>query len=599
MRFFNLKERFYKRLFLIQDFGKKFGKNLAHVLVFSFFLTSLGYFILITVHFGFRDGEFTPQVFSNIQTILYVIFLTKYLSQLILLKKRILSRWIIDGVIFLLSFGVVMLNMFTENGAASSTDFLILNLTVVLLIITELYRISRIINSVRIAPSLLFVISFLFVILIGSGLLMLPNAQAKPVNYFDALFTSASAVCVTGLTVVDTAGSFTSLGKLIILFLIQIGGLGIMTFTGFFGYIFTGSASYKDRLLLKEIISSESLGSLFRVLIQIIFITFLAELAGAVLIYLSVADVGENKFLFSVFHSVSAFCNAGFSTLPGGLNSPSLQHNGLFDLIISGLIIVGGIGFPVMLTLFIIFRNILLKLSPWSKEKKLRWHPVTNNINHRIVIFTTVILLAAGTLLYYLLEKNKSLAGLNGLEPLLVSFFGSVSARTAGFNMVDITAWSYPAIFLMIFLMWVGASPGSTGGGIKTTTFTIALFTVRDFIRGRHNVQIGNREIGRETIFRVLVVIFLSLLVIFTGYFGLLMTDPEKDPVYLLFETFSAYGTVGLSLVDTSTLSQSGKGIIICLMFLGRLGPLTVLSGMFVSNKRQYFKYPKQDLIIN
>jgi Trk-type K+ transport system membrane component len=165
--------------------------------------------------------------------------------------------------------------------------------------------------------------------------------------------------------------------------------------------------------------------------------------------------------------------------------------------------------------------------------------------------------------------------------------------------MVDITAWSYPTIFLMIFLMWVGASPGSTGGGIKTTTFTIALFTVRDFIRGRHDVQIGNREIGRETIFRVLVVIFLSLLVIFTGYFGLLMTDPTKNPVMLLFETFSAFGTVGLSLVDTATLSFQGKGIVICLMFLGRLGPLTVLSGMFVSNKKQYFKYPKQDLIIN
>ena len=181
----------------------------------------------------------------------------------------------------------------------------------------------------------------------------------------------------------------------------------------------------------------------------------------------------------------------------------------------------------------------------------------------------------------------------------MTSFFGSVSARTAGFNMVDITEWSYPTIFLMIFLMWVGASPGSTGGGIKTTTFAVALKASYDFIRGRQIVEIGNRQIGTETLTRVLVVVLLSLVVIFSGFFILLITDPGKNPVHLLFESFSAFGTVGLSITNTSTLSSSGKILIMMMMFIGRLGPLTVLMGLFVSDKKRYYSYPKQDLVIN
>ncbi len=603
MTFFNLKEQVYKRVFLLQDLLKAIGKRLSLVLIFIFFLTSSVYLVLLTVHFGFRDDEVTQEINHHFQLILYVLFLTRYLPELMFLRKRKPARWIVDGIVFLFSLVIVWLNSrqpdLLTGQSPVPVSFVILNLTIVLLISTQLYRLSRIINSVKIAPSLLFAISFLFVILLGSGLLMLPNAQSKPVSYFDALFTSVSAVCVTGLTVVDTASSFTYMGKIIILCLIQAGGLGIMTFTGFFSYIFTGSASFKDRLLLKEMMSSDTLDSLFRMLMQIILITFLAELAGAVLIYFSVGDVGENKILFSVFHAISAFCNAGFSTVPNGMGNPVIGESNGFVLTISVLIILGGIGFPVMFTLFKLLRNAVSRFVPRMESKKMLWHPLSNNINHRIVLVTTGSLLIMGTLFYYLLEKNNSLQGLDGFRQFLVAFFGSVSARTAGFNVVDLTRWTTPTIFLMIFLMWIGASPGSTGGGIKTTTFSIALRTCFAFIRGRTSLQIGNREIGRETIIRVLVVIMLSLLVTGTGYFGLLLSDSGKDPVQLLFETFSAFGTVGLSIVNTATLSETGKSIIMVLMFLGRLGPLTVLTGLLVSEKRQYFKYPRQDLVIN
>jgi len=603
MPFFKLKEKIYKQLFLLQDFLKLFAGKLAFTLVFLFFLTSSVYLILITVHFGFQDETISRDIYRYSRIILYVLFFSKYLPEFLFWKKRKLIRWLFDGLVFLFSLVIVCFNLVYRNESPDQLPgtirYVVLNLTIVLLITTQLYKLFRVINSVKIPPSLLFALSFLVVILFGSGLLMLPNAQARPVSYFDALFTSVSAVCVTGLTVVDTAGAFTNLGKIIILCLIQIGGLGIMTFTGFFGYIFTGSASYKDRLLLKEVMSSDTLDSLFRMLIQIILITFLSELLGAVLIYFSVGEVGENKIFFSIFHAVSAFCNAGFSTIPDGLSASVLQGSSVFVLTISALIMLGGIGFPVMLTLFVLLRNAFSRINPFLKHQKLRWHPVSNNINHRIVLFTTFVLLVVGTLFYYLLEKDKSLAGLNGFDQFMISFFGSVSARTAGFNVVDITRWTTPTVFLMIFLMWVGASPGSTGGGIKTTTFAIALRTSYAFVRGRHAVQIGNREIGRETIIRVLVVIMLSMLAIATGYFGLLLADPDKDPVQLLFETFSAFGTVGLSVVNTATLSMAGKSIIMGLMFLGRLGPLTVLSGVLISEKKQYYKYPKQNLIIN
>lgn len=456
-----------------------------------------------------------------------------------------------------------------------------------------------IIDSIKLSPSLLFVLSFLLIILIGSGLLMLPKAHVGSFSYLDSLFTSASAVCVTGLIVVDTATSFTFLGKTIILSLIQIGGLGIMAFTGFFGFIFTGTVSFKDRLLLKDIVSSENLGGVYKLITKIISFTFLIEMAGAIVIYFSIGNEIDDKLFFSIFHSISAFCNAGFSTLPAGLGSAELQGNYWVSMTIATLIILGGIGFPVLLMFYSYAKNTGYRLVNSAQQKKMPASNLNKNIGVRIAIYTTLLLLFLGTIVYYFLERNHSLNGLTGTDQFMVAFFGSVSARTAGFNVVDIAQWTYPTLFFMVFLMWVGASPGSTGGGVKTTTFALSLHAVYNFIRGRHTIEIGFRQIGYETISRVLVVIVLSMLTIMIGYFGLLLADPNLNPVHLLFECVSAYGTVGLSIVNTSTLSNLSKEIIIAMMFVGRVGPLTLLSGMFTLKKKRYYRYPVQDLIIN
>jgi Trk-type K+ transport system membrane component len=398
---------------------------------------------------------------------------------------------------------------------------------------------------------------------------------------------------------VNTEASFTMMGKLIIMCLIQIGGLGMMTFTGFFSYIFTSKSTLQERMLLQDIFSSESIGNLFNILIKIVLFTFLAEAAGALIIYFSLSETMEGRGFFSLFHSVSAFCNAGFSTLSAGLMSPEASTNYVLLSSVSTLIIIGGLGFPVILRLYAIAKSKAVIF--YDKISKKRFHTRIERLDagSKIVMTTTFFLLLAGTLIFYFVERKSSMNGISVPDQLFISFFNSVTVRTAGFNMSDLTLLGYPAIFLMISLMWIGASPGSTGGGIKTSAFNIAVRSAWSNIRGNKSLEIGNREINPGTINRVLSIIILSLVVISTGFFFLLITDPGKNPVHLFIESVSAYSTVGLSLADTSTLSNTGKGIIMLLMFIGRVGPLTLLTGIFISERKKYYKYPGCDIAIN
>jgi Trk-type K+ transport system membrane component len=372
-----------------------------------------------------------------------------------------------------------------------------------------------------------------------------------------------------------------------------------MTFTGFFSYIFTAGSSFRDRLLLKELFSSESLNNLFKILIKIILLTLLTEIVGALIIYGSLDYEFRYKTLFSIFHAVSAFCNAGFSTLTNNLAYEGIGNNHILQITIALLIILGGIGFPVLMSLYFYLKHMIIVVTRKISRKQTPVPPGQWIIPTRIVLVMTTILIIGGTALYYLFESNRSLAGTTGIHKVIISFFGSVSARTAGFNITDISKWSYATVFLMIFLMWIGASPGSTGGGIKTTTFALAVRSVWNNIRGKERLTIGNREISNNSIIRVLTIIMLSVLIISTAFFGLLISEPGKDPSHLLFECFSAYGTVGLSIANTASFSDSGKIIDIILMFVGRVGPFTILTGILISNRKSYSQYPETDIVIN
>lgn len=599
-----IREQLFKKLFLAGDRYKSFIGGFTRYCHFCVSVALSLFIIAFIFYIGFSYSEKNSLVLRSTFRILFIIlFFAKFLPEILEIKTKPLFSFISRTIVFLFSMGVFLSNFNIVNTDKSFWALFTGNtpvVTAVLFIaISEISKPLRLITSINVSPALIFSSSFLIIILIGSGLLMLPNAHTLPLSYLDSFFTAVSAVCVTGLVVVDTATSFTIMGKVVILCLIQIGGLGIMTFTGFFSYVFTSSSSYRDRQMLKEIFSSQSMGSLFKVLTKIIFITFLTEIAGALIIFSSLNPDSSGKALFSVFHAVSAFCNAGFSTLSDGMFSLNIRYNYVVQISVALLIILGGIGFPVLVNVYSFFKHIIIIIIRKVSGRQIPVIPEQRNVSVRIVLFMTIFLILAGSFMYFFFESENSLAGMNKAQKFIVSFFGSVSARTAGFNITDISLWGYPTIFLMILLMWIGASPGSTGGGIKTTTFAIALGSVWNNIRGREQLRIGNREISSSTLVRVLSIIFLSLLIITVGFFFLLLSEPAKNPVHLLFESFSAFSTVGLSLADTSSFSQPGKIIVILLMFIGRVGPLTMMTGFFVSYHRKHARYPEIDIVIN
>jgi|WetSurSiteA1Bulk_404760.scaffolds.fasta_scaffold00515_3 trk system potassium uptake protein len=599
------RERVYRWFFAASDTYRVFVKWVNGLCRF-FFLTGLIIFILcLLFYIGFEYSQQTSEgLLVAFRALFLVLFLSKYIPEILQPKKAKVISWIFKIVIFIYSLGVLVANytvvsherLFWEP-FSGGTPIII---AMLLISISALSELLKLMSTVRISPALIFSSGFLIMILIGSGLLLLPKTHSGQLTFLNSLFTSVSAVCVTGLTVVNTATAFTDLGKIIILCLIQIGGLGIMTFTGFFGYIFTTSGtSLSDRLLLKELFSAESLNNLFSLLLKIILLTFFTEIAGALIIYSSLDWQVSNKIMFSAFHAVSAFCNAGFSVLPEGLYSQAVRSNYAVQITVALLVILGGIGFPVLVGVYSSVKNAIIILIKKVMRSSLPVMSGKKNIPTRIVLITTIILLFAGTGLYYFFENAQSMNGMSDARKIITSFFGSVSARTAGFNVVDISAWSYPTVFLMMILMWIGASPGSTGGGIKTTTFALAIRSAWNSIRGKDQLKLGNREIGSRTLIRILSIIILSIILITTGFFSLLISEPGKNPVHLLFECVSAFGTVGLSLADTATFSKAGKIIIMILMFIGRIGPLTLFTGFMLSNRRRYYKYPELDIIIN
>lgn len=597
-------ESHFKRLFLMSDRYKSFVRLFIRFCRTLLTLSLLVFFVAFTFYIGVVNTEKDIlKLRSAFRIIFLIVFFSKFLHEILQYRSKNGLSILFEIIVFLFSLGVLLSDFGIIKSNISFWTFFSGNIPVTIAIfliaISEISALTIFVSSINVPPALLFSLSFLIIILIGTGLLMLPNAHTLPLSFLNSFFTSVSAVCVTGLIVVDTATFFTPLGKIIIICLIQIGGLGIMTFTGFFSFVFASSSSFRDRLLLKEIFSSQSLDSLFKLLAKIILWTFLTEAIGALLIYRSLDSASSNRVVFSIFHAVSAFCNAGFSTLSNGLNSLGVNHNYPVQITVTILVILGGIGFPVLLSVYSFSKQFIIFLFRKLQGKQIHAIHTQMNISGRIVIVMTLILIFIGTGLYFIFESENSLKGLDNIQKTFISFFGSVSSRTAGFNITDISLWGYPTVFLMIFLMWVGASPGSTGGGIKTTTFAIAFRSAYNSIRGRQHLLIGNREIGSGTIIRVLAIIFLSILIITLGFFSLLFAEPGKNPIHLLFESVSAFSTVGLSLANTSSFSDTGKIIVILLMFIGRVGPLTLFTGLMLSYRKNYSRYPEIDIIIN
>lgn len=429
-------------------------------------------------------------------------------------------------------------------------------------------------------PSQLLVLVFLFFIILGTVLLKIPFSTSNSVSWTDALFTATSAMTVTGLAVVDTGTAFTTFGQVVILMLIQVGGLGIMSFAVLIFMVLGKKIGFKERLIIQQALNQTSLGGVIKLVKNLFLYSFTIEVIAMLILAVRwVPEYGWVKGMYySLFHSVSAFNNAGFSiwsdSLMGYVGDP------LINLVISFLFIVGGIGFTVLYDM-------------WLKRsfKKLSLHS-------KLMIGGTFFLNLLAMIIVFSLEyRNPNTLGtLSSLsDKIWASYFQAVSPRTAGFNTLDIGSLHEATITFMLLLMFVGAGSASTGGGIKLTTFIVIVLSVLTFLRDKRQITIGNRAIKEKVIVRSLAISTISLLFIFLGIFILNISEPEPF-LKILFEVISAFGTVGLSMGITANLSELGKIIIVFIMFLGKLGPLTLAFSLAKPNKEK-IGYPSEDIL--
>lgn len=572
-------------------------------------LTSMAALCLLVYEFGFR---FTPethrQIFVAYQIFLQIFLYTGIIRILLNPKgfRHEKGFWI-EVVVILSLVGIVVINGILEKRNIPILDKINHIISYILLTFISLVQVSKQIVATlqrRLKPESMFAYSFLFIILLGAFLLMLPRAHRGDLEFIDALFTSASAVCITGLTVVDISSTLTVTGQIILISLIQIGGIGVMTFTSFIAMSFFSQTSFQDQMALKSILNEESMNNIFRTLFYTLFTTLFIEAAGTYLIWTQIRELNNslipNKFFFSLFHSISAFCNAGFSTLPDNLCTPIVRNLYGFQSWIAALIILGGIGFPIVFNYSRLLnhkiRNLFYKLT--GSSRRMPSHVRIVSTTTRIVIAFTLVLLVGGTILFFVFESNNTLKDLSSGEKLATSFFAAVTPRTAGFNNLPLSSFLPQTIFLTLILMWIGASPMSTGGGIKTTTFAVALKSMYSVIRGKKQVEIANRQLTPKNVNRAGAIIFLSILWIGIATTLVSITDPHGTVTQVLFEVTSALSTVGLTLDFTHTLSDTGKIIISITMFVGRVGLITILSGIFHQQPAKTYTYADDTVIL-
>ena len=433
-------------------------------------------------------------------------------------------------------------------------------------------------------------LGFLAVILLGTVLLALPIAakNGQSIGLFDSLFTSTSAVCVTGLVVVDTGTTFSLFGQIVLIVLIQVGGLGFMVFATMLMVMLGRKISIRGRMLIRESMNASSLSDLGSLTMLYLLLSLTIELVGAVtLCFRFVPLYGwKHGTWMALFHSVSAFCNAGFDLFGNYASLTAFSGDPLVLLTVASLIILGGLGFSVILETARNrqgFRNL--------------------SLHTRIVLMTTLVLLLAGTVFYWIVERTnaETLAGCSEGEKILNAFFQSVTMRTAGFNSFDLSGFRDGSKLFSSLLMMIGASPASTGGGIKTTTIAALTLLMLSVVRGESEVNVARRRLSDDISRRALAVAVLFLTTLLTGTLIISLIENGRFPLEdILFEASSAMGTVGVSAIGTPNLSSASRAILLPMMFLGRVGPLTLAVAVAKrqGGLRTASKYPEERIMI-
>ena len=554
------------------------------------------------LEFGFELSDRLKDEFDLVYFWAWNMFLLERVCHLVLTrrgKRRAAYNfigWTVNGLLTLTLIPIILniLGIDDSTGVIRVLENRAIYL-LVLFLISSIELSSTVISSLgrKSNPSLMMAVSFLFIIMAGSGMLLMPRCIQHGVHlsWIDSLFTATSAVCVTGLTTIDVPSTFTSFGQLVIMMLIQVGGLGVMTITSFFALFFMGNTSIYNQMQVQDMVSSKSLASLWSTLLNIFGFTAVLELAGAVLIFLNIhGTIGldiRHELFFSMFHAVSAFCNGGFSNYQDGVGASVLMegHCWLY-IILALLIILGGIGYPVLV-------NLKMAVTKYSKGRRLF------DLNTKIVLRTTMMLIVFGTVLLACFEWNNTFAGMPIREKLTQAFFNAVSPRTAGFISVDLNSMCIQSIFIYTLLMWIGGASQSTAGGVKVNAFAVAFLNIRAIIHGTTRVEFAGRELSTDSIRRANAAVFVSIILLSVFVFLVTLTEPDLPLKAIVFECVSAFATVGSSLGITSSLQDTSKVLLVVLMFIGRVGLVTMAQGLLKQYKNQNYKLPQDNITIS
>jgi len=589
------------------------NKRLEKALVGANALTAALVVASLVLLFGFHEPLLPAWILFSVHVALLCVFIAEKIIRLFNAVSKAefwRSNWF--EVPLLLGLAVAVFGSFywfvpasTETGVIRHSA---VGIYLVLQVVAKLCRTSVNLAASGKNPTRTLVASFLVLIISGAGLLMLPTASAQgksSLSLVDALFTATSATCVTGLIVKDTGEDFSSIGQVIILTLIQLGGLGIVVFGAVFALLLGQALSVRESVAMQDLLSARTLSRIGNMIVFIFVGTFIIETVGAIGLFGMWSGEKQSTWFFSVFHSVSAFCNAGFS-----LRSDSfIAYNRSWQIygVICPLIILGGLGFGVLYDLVNIVTDRIKRFFKKWFNKQYRFSmeaPKRMRLQTKIVLSISVSLIVLGMLAILLFERYASPGASAGNTGMLDALFQSITARTAGFNTVDISAMSPSSRFILILLMFIGGSPGSTAGGIKTVTLAVVIMTAVAALRKRQEVEMFHRSVRIVVVGRAITVTLLFAAVLFVVTLALSVSENSKlvalgfDMSDIAFEAASALGTVGLTTGVTPFLTTAGKVIIIAAMLIGRLGPLTLLAALTFNLRPAKYSYPDEAIIV-
>ncbi len=586
------------------------NKRMERVLIGVNALTSAMVAASFVILFGGFKEQWPPEVvLYTIQVVLFCIFVVEKiirLSNAVSKTEFFRANWFEIPLLLILGVAVLGAGRWfapTKAEAAVIRHFAV-GIYLVVQVVAKLCRTSVNLAASGKSPTRTLIASFLVLIISGAGLLMLPAASApgkESLSFVDALFTATSGTCVTGLIVKNTGEDFSPMGKIVILTLIQLGGLGIVVFGAVFALLLGQALSLRESAAMQDLLSARTLSRIGNMIAFIFIGTVLIEAVGAVILFGMWAEDVPHRWFYSIFHSISAFCNAGFSLFSDSF--VSYNRSWSVYVVVCPLIILGGLGFGVLYDLVNtaadrvkrFFKKLFYKRYRLSMEtpKRLR-------LQTKIVLSVSTCLIVLGMLALLLFERYAGRGNPTEHSNILGALFQSITARTAGFNTVDISSLSASSRFVLILLMFIGGSPGSTAGGIKTVTLAVVLMTAVAALRKRQEVEMFKRSVRIVVVGRAITVTLLFVAVLFIATLALSITENSNGFIMsdIMFEAGSALGTVGLTTGITPSLTTAGKLIIIATMLIGRLGPLTLLAALTFNIKPARYNYPDEAVIV-